>query len=97
MQSLLPKDTLLRTYLLYSPTIKLWKLCTLKPDYQRGLTVKMCNNGQSVSTSTGFTVKKGILLIYLYFKARARINTADNKKKLAGAVSVFASIVLDNF
>ena len=56
----------------------------------------MCNNGQGVSTSTGFTVEKGMLLIYLYFKARARINAADNKKKLAGAESVFASNVLDN-
>ena len=39
-----------------------------------------------------------MLFIYFHFKATARINIADNKKKtLAGAVGVFASIVLDIF
>ena len=59
---------------------KLWKLCTLKPMYQRVLTVKTCNDGEGVSTSTGFTVKKGLLFNYFHFKAKTRINTADNQK-----------------
>ena len=43
-------------------------------------------------------MKKGISFIYFYFKAKAKINTTDNQKQtLAGAVGVFASIVLTIF
>ena len=69
--------------------LKLWKLCILKPEYQRGLTVKRVTTG---------TMKKGILFIYFHLKAKARINTAKIKQQtFAGAVGVFASIAVAIF
>ena len=57
------------------------ELCTFKPEFQRRLTVKTCNDGQGVSATMGFTAKECMLFIYFHFKGKAKINTADNQKK----------------
>ena len=44
---------------------KLSKQCTFKPENQRRLTVKTCNDGQGVSASPGFIEKKGISVYFL--------------------------------
>ena len=44
----------------------------IKPENQRRLTVKTSNDGQGVSASTGFTVKKVCYLFTFILKQRLR-------------------------